>query len=299
MNTSCLMPAARQLAIYRGLGYRGVYLGGVHNFAAVERILVIAKTFARDDWKQFAREILFSRPGECFFYNANEATGLADSTRSALTNLQTSARASVPYLLSKWTHDLVFTRDSLVGKVAARLYQNARDPKQGPPLLRAVEHLSKGMLYQCRDCGDCSLPDIAFLCPESQCAKNQRNGPCGGTREGRCEVEGYGECIWMRAYERLKSDQAEGHLLDHAPVVQNQGLRGTSAWANFWLRRDHAAKRDEKARHHESATSEKLPNTKPANAHSIVPGSQPDSQPPLKAMAATTAPHFEAETSPK
>jgi hypothetical protein len=58
--------AARQIAVYRGLGYRGVYLGGVHNFPAIEEILAIEKTFAPDDWKQFAREIKFSRPGEFF-----------------------------------------------------------------------------------------------------------------------------------------------------------------------------------------------------------------------------------------
>src|ERR1700691_1274569 len=28
--------AAKQIAIYRGLGYRGIYLGGVHSFAAIE-----------------------------------------------------------------------------------------------------------------------------------------------------------------------------------------------------------------------------------------------------------------------
>ena len=53
----------------------------------------------------------------------------------------------------------------------------------------------------------------------------------------------YGDCIWLRAYERLKHDGREQKLLDHAPVVQNQGLRGTSAWANLWLGRDHTAKR--------------------------------------------------------
>ena len=75
--------------------------------------------------------------------------------------------------------------------------------------MRALEKLSKSVLYRCKDCGDCSLPDIAYLCPESQCAKNQRNGPCGGTREGRCEVDGFGDCIWLRAYERLKHDGRE------------------------------------------------------------------------------------------
>ena len=88
---------------------------------------------------------------------------------------------------------------------------SARTPKircRGREPLRALEHLSKAALFHCKDCGDCSLPEIAYLCPESQCAKNQRNGPCGGTREGRCEVDGYGDCIWLRAYERLKHDGA-------------------------------------------------------------------------------------------
>lgn len=125
----------------------------------------------------------------------------------------------------------------------ANVCAHASDPFQGPRPLRALEHLSKSALFRCKDCGDCSLPDIAYLCPESQCAKNQRNGPCGGTREGRCEVDGFGDCIWLRAYERLKHEGREQALLDHAPVIQNQGLRGTSAWANLWLGRDHAAKR--------------------------------------------------------
>jgi len=108
--------------------------------------------------------------------------------------------------------------------------------------LRVLEHLSKAALFRCKDCGDCSLPDIAYLCPESQCAKNQRNGPCGGTRQGRCEVDGYGDCIWLRAYERLKHDGEDHELLQDSPVIQNQGLRGTSSWANLWLGRDHSAK---------------------------------------------------------
>ncbi|MEO7297044.1 MAG: methylenetetrahydrofolate reductase C-terminal domain-containing protein [Verrucomicrobiota bacterium] len=235
--------AAKQMAIYRGLGYRGAYLGGVHNFPAVEKILAIEKSFSPDDWKQFAREINFSRPGEFFFYAENPATGLADATRRNPTPATPSKHTGLSYRISKWTHDHMFTRESALGKLGAKLCRNAKDPMQGPKPMRVLEHVSKAVMFQCKDCGDCSLPDIAFLCPESQCAKNQRNGPCGGTREGRCEVDGYGDCIWLRAYERLKHDGNKEHLIDHAPVVQNQGLRGTSAWANFWLGRDHTAKK--------------------------------------------------------
>jgi methylenetetrahydrofolate reductase (NADPH) len=237
--------AAKQIAVYRGLGFRGVYLGGVHNFPAIEKILAIEKTFASHDWKQFAREIKFSRPGEFFYFAENPATSLADSTKRNSSSPVAPKHVTAAYQLSKWSHDHMFAPGTAFAKWGAKICANSKDSFQGPKPLRALEHLSKSALFHCKDCGDCSLPDIAFLCPESQCAKNQRNGPCGGTREGRCEVDGYGDCIWLRAYERLKHDGKEQDLLKHSPVVQNQGLRGTSAWANNWLGRDHAAKNEE------------------------------------------------------
>lgn len=234
--------AAKQIAIYRALGYRGVYLGGVHNLAAIQRILEIERSFAPDDWKQFAREITFSQPGEFFSYGKNPETGLADASVPPSNLAQPKSKHVSPvYHLSKWTHDLMFSPGTALTRLGTQLCKDASDTRQGPKPMRILEHLSKSIFFQCKDCGDCSLPDIAFLCPESQCAKNQRNGPCGGTRNGRCEVDGFGDCIWLRAYERLKFERNEQELLDHAPVVQNQGLRGTSAWANFWLGRDHAA----------------------------------------------------------
>jgi methylenetetrahydrofolate reductase (NADPH) len=235
--------AAKQIAIYRGLGYRGAYLGGVYNFAAVEKILAIERRFSPDDWKQFAREFQFSRPGEYFFYEQDSATGLADPSLRATPPKLSSKHVGFTYQLSKWVHDSMFTPGHVLNNFGAKTCANAKDPMQGPKPMRAVEHLSKAVLFSCKDCGDCSLPEIAFLCPESQCAKNQRNGPCGGTRDGRCEVDGFGDCIWLRAYERLKHDGREQGMLQHAPVVQNQALRGTSSWANTWLGRDHFAKR--------------------------------------------------------
>ena len=236
--------AAKQIAVYRGLGYRGVYLGGVHTLPAIEKILAIERTFAPDDWREFAKEIRFSRPGEFFFYAEDAQTALADPARESPRPATASEHVDTSYQISKWSHDAMFVPGTPIARWGAKLCADAADPMQGPKPMRVVEHLSKAALFACKDCGDCSLPEIAYLCPESQCAKNQRNGPCGGTREGRCEVDGYGDCIWLRAYERLKHDGAEQTLLDHAPTVQNQALRGTSAWANLWLGRDHTTKRD-------------------------------------------------------
>jgi methylenetetrahydrofolate reductase (NADPH) len=239
--------AAKQIAIFKGLGYRGAYLGGVHGFDAIARILTIERSFAPDDWKQFAREIAFSRDDEFFFYGKDPATGLADASTRDRTAPPVHAHAGVVYRLSKWTHAHMFEPGHAISRWGASVSAHARDPRQGPALLRVVERASKAALFDCRDCGDCSLPEIAYLCPESQCAKNQRNGPCGGTRDGQCEVDGFGDCIWLRAYERRAHDGDADHLLDHAPVVQDQGLRGTSSWANHWLGRDHTSRPAEPA----------------------------------------------------
>ncbi|MBM3957302.1 MAG: methylenetetrahydrofolate reductase C-terminal domain-containing protein, partial [Gemmatimonadetes bacterium] len=76
--------------------------------------------------------------------------------------------------------------------------------------------------------------------------KNQRNGPCGGSRNGICEV-GDKECIWSRAYKRLKAFGEEDRMLERPVVLQNAGLRRTSAWANAFLGRDHAGLQRTKA----------------------------------------------------
>jgi methylenetetrahydrofolate reductase (NADPH) len=234
--------AAKQMAIFRGLGYRGAYLGGIHDHATVERVLEIERGFAPGDWVDFAREIAFSRPGEFFSYpEEGGAPGPGAAAGAGAAPAPPRAGGGLMYGFSKWTHALMFTPGRLLSRWGARIASRARDPMQGPRPLREMERATKAVLFRCKDCGDCSLPDVAFLCPESQCAKNQRNGPCGGTREGHCEVDGFGDCIWLRAYERRKRDGTTEALLAHAPVVQNQALRGTSSWANNWLGRDHAA----------------------------------------------------------
>ena len=232
--------AARQVAVYRGLGYRGAYLGGMTAIGDLERILDIEAGFAPGDWWQFARDIRFSRPGEFFLYGEDPATGLADPALPPPARAAARRSRSGAYRISQLAHAAMFTPGRGLWNTGARLCAGARDPRQGPAVLRAVERVSKSALFGCRDCGDCSLLDVAFLCPESACAKNQRNGPCGGTRDGRCEVADV-PCIWARAYDRLRGEGREAELLASAPVLQDQNLRGTSSWANTWLGRDHLA----------------------------------------------------------
>jgi methylenetetrahydrofolate reductase (NADPH) len=237
--------AAKQLAIFRGLGFAGGYLGGVHSMEEVEAVLAVEASFSADDWREFAREIQYPLENEFYFFARDERTGLADARRldpvyeASLQNRAANHNVTWSYRLSRWVHDLAFTQGGRLHGWLRRIYASSRDSHQGPAALRLIEHASKSAMFGCKDCGDCSLPDIAYLCPESQCAKNQRNGPCGGTRDGLCEVADF-ECIWSRAYDRLKYEGREQELLRHAPVIQDESLRGTSSWANNLLGRDHA-----------------------------------------------------------
>jgi methylenetetrahydrofolate reductase (NADPH) len=237
--------AAKQVAIARGLGFRGAYLAGHSlNAADVEKVLAQAEAFA-PDWPALAREVQFSPRGTFFAYRRDPATGLNTDeldpryARSLTPGARARARrrGSIAYKLNRLTHDLAFTPDTPGYRAATRFYEAAEKYRVMRPL-HAAEHAVKIPLFDCRDCGDCSLPDVAYLCPVSQCPKNERNGPCGGSHDGTCEVLPR-PCVWVRAYDRAKPYGEELAMLDRDPVVVDHALARTSAWANTYLGRDH------------------------------------------------------------
>lgn len=56
----------------------------------------------------------------------------------------------------------------------------------------------------CRGCGDCKLGVFAAVCPVTRCAKGLFNGPCGGSRTERCEVDPDVPCAWQLIISRLE-----------------------------------------------------------------------------------------------
>jgi hypothetical protein len=58
---------------------------------------------------------------------------------------------------------------------------------------------------KCQQCGECELGKFAGICPLTQCAKGLLNGPCGGSKDGKCEVDPERDCAWIKIYERLKA----------------------------------------------------------------------------------------------
>ena len=102
-----------------------------------------------------------------------------------------------------------------------------------------VERRFKAFLFDCRDCGDCVLPEMHFLCPESKCPKFQRVGPCGGSNGGMCEVFKDRFCVWFPVYVRAKCTGTLEELRSYLVPSRDWSLYGTSSWINFFLDRDH------------------------------------------------------------
>ena len=236
--------AAKHVAVARGLGFDGVYLGGHMPASTFGEILDRAGSYAETDWLEFGREIRFGFEDEFYLYEQDPETNLSSDHVSASyleskRRRRTDLRVPFSYRFSRRMHQAVFAPEAPLHPAGRAFYGAVeRGPRAVGKGLHLLEQAAKVPLFGCRDCGDCSLPEIAYVCPESQCAKNQRNGPCGGTRDGLCEVYD-SECIWSQAYERLKAYGEEQSMADGPAVVKDNALAGTSAWANAFLGRDH------------------------------------------------------------
>ena len=145
------------------------------------------------------------------------------------------------YRFNRLAHAVMFDPRGLLYRPLRKFY--ATLDGRFPRLARFFEwheRMFKTAAFKCRDCGDCSLADCQYMCPESACSKNMRNGPCGGSRGPLCEVEDV-PCIWYRAYHRAKKSGELDGFLKGDLILRDPSLHGSSSWSNFFLGRDHAA----------------------------------------------------------
>lgn len=92
-----------------------------------------------------------------------------------------------------------------------------------------VERALKGLMFDCRMCGQCVLSSTGMSCPMN-CPKSLRNGPCGGVRQdGMCEVTPSMRCVWVEADRGRKLIGAEADMTTISPPVDHR-LAGRSSW---------------------------------------------------------------------
>lgn len=141
-------------------------------------------------------------------------------------------------------HHIFFNPGNAFFGLFQKISHSIDNSKALKKLFGFFEYQGKKIFFRCQDCGDCALMDTAYICPMSQCPKHQRLGPCGGSRDGWCEVfPGERLCIWVRAYDRMKVYHEEDSLGEYIIPPQNWELWQTSSWLNFYMGRDHTSRR--------------------------------------------------------
>lgn len=231
--------AARLMAILKGLGYDGVHLSGPDlQYAHVSRIIERANEVG-EDWMQFAGDFLYPDEWEFWYFKKDHKTGLNQDEP----NIRSVAALSMGDLLSlnfgRFVHSLAFVPTTAFYEQMCRVARRVDGSYFEKPCT-SFEYMVKRWLYDCRHCGDCTLEEMGFVCPQSQCAKFLLNGPCGGSRDGWCEVwPEKKRCIYVRIYERFHSLGEEKRLSGPLLPPPDWALHGTASWLNFYLGKDH------------------------------------------------------------
>ncbi len=240
-KSSRLLRAAKQYAIAKGMGCAGAHIGGhgiTHDM--VEYVMEKGEELS-PNWQNLISAFDYSQEGAFYYFERDARTGLNADVPA---NRTARPFAPLSYRMSRIAHALLFNEKAVHYPLLRRWAMRVDASPKAKRRFELLERVAKSLIFDCKSCGDCGLFDLAYICPMSQCPKETRNGPCGGSYEGWCEV--YPEekrCVWVKAYRRLKAFQEEQKLQEYIVPPCNWQLRETSSWLNFYLGRDHTAKR--------------------------------------------------------
>ncbi len=115
--------------------------------------------------------------------------------------------------------DIIYDYDAVLSLGCGAGVQVVAEVFPGIPVIPALnteflgETRDQGYwLENCIGCGDCILFDFGGLCPLARCPKHLLNGPCGGSVNGRCEVDPDIPCVWQTIIDRLSSSKTIDRL---------------------------------------------------------------------------------------
>lgn len=235
-----LMRAAKLLSILKGMGYNGAHIGGPGlRFDDIDFVLNQAEQM-QNAWQDYIPDLSYWLPDGFYCFKKDEKTGLNQPETSHRSSKIKGA--NIHHKLSNTIHNLAFDPSGALFDSMKKICLGLDDSLMKRSLSN-FEHIIKFLIFECQNCGDCTLAELAFLCPQSGCAKYLLNGPCGGSRDGWCEVyPGKKRCLYVRIYERLRPDCCEQLMKKGLIPPRDWGLNNTSSWVNFYRGIDHTGK---------------------------------------------------------
>jgi methylenetetrahydrofolate reductase (NADPH) len=236
-----LLRSAKLYAVLKGLGYDGINISGHGvDYEGIEYIMEKGEELS-PNWQNIMEEFDYPLKGGFYYFKKDESTGL-NASEPVDRKKTGSKRFSLKYGMFSLLHKLVFVEKSPFYKpvkFAAGVIDHSflRKP------FTWFEYMTKTITNECRFCGDCAIHDLGYICPMSVCPKQQRNGACGGSCNGWCEVyPGKQKCIYVTIYEYYKSSNQEDKLQTGYIPPCNWTLYRTSSWLNYFNGRDYSNK---------------------------------------------------------
>jgi len=103
-------------------------------------------------------------------------------------------------------------------------------PAQNTHFMGAEEREASALEQRCVGCGDCLLALTGGICPIARCSKGLLNGPCGGAKNGKCELDPERDCAWVLIYKQLEKQGKLDSLMEFRPPrdYQLSGWRVTT-----------------------------------------------------------------------
>ncbi|TDQ39600.1 methylenetetrahydrofolate reductase C-terminal domain-containing protein [Thiopseudomonas denitrificans] len=225
------------------MGYAGIHLSGVHS---LEELLALEQAIIRlrdsltslEQW-QLRWQASWQLPGTAAVCFTPPATARWTPGQPGVT---ASRKELLRYRFFYAVHEQLFDRNGWPGRAFGWCMAQPVWKKPWPArTLHAVERAIKRPLLGCDTCGTCRLQDTLYVCPET-CPKGLANGPCGGTRQNRCEF-GDRECIHSIKYRIAKSaDQLPVLAHNLIPCIQADE-RHRSSWPG-WFEADQPGQND-------------------------------------------------------
>ncbi len=209
--------AAKAVAVLRGLRYAGAYIGGTHSAEHIRTIIQRSEEIA-GNWEQYAEEMTYGEKGGFYFYDSRRAHVKREFSQRVMDVIEPSN-----------------TPGPLRAVLRGVLGWVDKHPSAAHALEKA-EYSFKSSTFGCQECGNCVLGEMEYVCPMT-CPKSMRNGPCGGTHNGQCEVYPDRACIWVKVYDHAKAANRVEGLKTYLPP-RNRALQGTSSYINYYLDRD-------------------------------------------------------------
>ena len=234
--------AAQLMAIFRGLNFKGVHIGGFGlRFEDIEHIINRSEEM-KDNWREYIPNFHYKQEDE-YYYFPDDPELTFEEEKLVPVEVSGKRGKSLHFNMSLVFHRFVFTEGVLGCRFARLIYNALEKRKLARWLCYFYERQVKKLLFDCQECGDCALFDLAFLCPMSKCAKFQRNGPCGGSKNCMCEADDTKRCVWTLVYDRFSSTDNLDYLRNEYVPPVDCSLSKTSSWANFFLGKDHTSKK--------------------------------------------------------